>query len=143
MKWTKMIWTNLLLVAVATIAVSPSALAQLQRDSAQDNILTYHGSADRSGNFVVPGLTWQRAKSLHADEKFRARVDGNVYAQPLYWHAPGSNVGMLLVATEENNVHALDATTGNEIWTRSLGKPVTRSALRAATSIRLGSRARR
>jgi len=133
-----MIWTNLLLVAVATIAVSPSALAQLQRDSAQDSVLTYHGGADRSGNFVVSGLTWQRAKSLHADEKFRARVDGNVYAQPLYWRALGSNVGMLLVATEENNVHALDATTGNEIWTRSLGKPVTRSALRCGNINPLG-----
>jgi len=45
---------------------------------------------------------------------------------------------MLLVATEENNVHALDATSGNAIWTRSLGKPVARSALRCGNINPLG-----
>ena len=130
MKWTRMSRANLLLLfVVAMIAASPSVCAQSQQDPARDNVLTYHGNADRSGNFVVPGLTWQRARSLHADEKFHARVAGNVYAQPLYWRASGANTGVLLVATEENNVHALDATTGNEIWTRSLGPSVTRSAL--------------
>jgi hypothetical protein len=44
----------------------------------------------------------------------------------------------LQTSTEENNVHALDATTGNEIWTRSLGKPVTRSALRCGNINPLG-----
>ena len=121
---------KLLLLAVAVIAATGSLLAQSPQESAQDNVLTYHGSSDRKGNFVVPGLTWQRAKSLHVDEKFHGRVAGNVYAQPLHWRAPGSSSGRLLVATEENNVHALDATTGNAIWTRSLGKPVARSALR-------------
>src|SRR5215468_11074137 len=103
---------KLLLVAVAAIAATGSVLGQSSQDSVQDNVLTYHGRPDRKGNFIVPGLTWQRAKSLHVDEKFHARVAGNVYAQPLYWRAPGSSSGMLLVATEENTVHALDAATG-------------------------------
>jgi len=129
---------KLLVLAVAVITVGRSALAQSPRDSAQDNVLTYHGSPDRKGNFVVPGLTWQRAKSLHVDEKFHARVTGKVYAQPLHWRPTGSSSGMLLVATEDNNVHALDATTGNAIWTRSLGKPVARSALRCGNISPLG-----
>jgi hypothetical protein len=136
MKWTMM--TKLLLLVVAVIMTSRSALAQSALDSAKDSVLTFHGSADRKGNFIVPGLTWQRAKSLHMDEKFHARVAGNVYAQPLHWRAAGSSSGMLLVATEENNVHALDATTGNTIWTRSLGKPVARSALRCGNISPLG-----
>ncbi len=77
----------------------------------------------------MPGLTWERARSLHLDQTFQARIAGNVYAQPLYWHTPGSTSGRLLVATEDNNVYALDAITGTQIWTRSLGKPVPRSAL--------------
>jgi len=138
MTCTRFSRANLLLIVAVVITTSCSTWAQSQHDPAQDNVLTYHGSADRSGNFVVPGLTWQRAKSLHLDEKFHARVAGNVYAQPLYWRAPGSNAGMLFVATEENSMHALDATTGEEIWTRSLGRPVTRSALRCGNINPLG-----
>jgi hypothetical protein len=119
-----------LLIAAAAIAANSLAHAQSSQGPTQDNVLTYHGGADRSGNFSVPGLTWERARSLHVDETFHARVAGNVYAQPLYWRPPGSHSGMLLVATEENNVHALDAITGTEIWRRSLGRPVARSALR-------------
>jgi hypothetical protein len=132
MRWAKLVF------ALALITASRSVLAQSPQGSAQDHVLTYHGSPDRKGNFVVPGLTWQRAKSLHVDEKFHARVAGNVYAQPLHWREPGSSSGMLLVATEENNVHALDATTGDAIWTRSLGKPVARSALRCGNISPLG-----
>lgn len=93
------------------------------------SVLTYHNEPDRSGNFVVPSLSWQRARSLQLDQNFHAQFSGHVYAQPLYWHAPGSASGMLLVATEEDTVYALDAKTGNEIWSRSVGEPVPRSAL--------------
>ena len=37
--------------------------------------------------------------------------------------------GTLLVATEDNVVHAIDAMSGQEIWQRSFGKPVPRSSL--------------
>ena len=49
--------------------------------------------------------------------------------QPLYWRAPGSRSAILLLATEDNVVYAIDAGTGNEIWKRSLGRPVARSSL--------------
>src|SRR5215475_15275491 len=75
----------------------------------QDNsILTYHAGPSRSGNFVVPALTWERARSLHLDEHFQAQVSGHIYAQPLYWQPAGSNAGMLLIATEDAAVYALD-----------------------------------
>ena len=93
------------------------------------SVLSYHGSQDRSGNFVVPRLTWDNARSMHLDEGFRARVSGHVYAQPLFWRAPGLNSAMLLVATEDNVVFAIDAQTSREIWRRALGKPIPRSSL--------------
>jgi PQQ enzyme repeat len=89
----------------------------------------YHANPGRSGNFVVPALTFERARALHRDQEFQGRITGQVYAQPLYWRASGANSGMLLVATEENTVYALEAKTGKEIWSRSLGKPVARSSL--------------
>src|SRR5260370_12852591 len=123
MRWAKLVF------ALALITASRSVLAQSPQGSAQDQVLTHHGSPDRKGNFVVAGLTWQRAKSLYVDEKFHTRVAGNVYAQPLHWREPGSGSWMLLVATKENNVHALDPTTRDAIWSSSLGNPVAPSAL--------------
>ena len=102
----------------------------LQGAEAQQNaVLTYHGDQSRSGNFVVPGLTWGEARSAHLDQAFDARVAGHLYAQPLYWRAPGSNSAMLLVASEDDIVQAFDATTGKELWRRSLGRPVPASSL--------------
>jgi hypothetical protein len=45
---------------------------------------------------------------------------------------------MLLVATENAAVYALDAATGHEIWQRSLGQPVNRSSLRCGNINPLG-----
>jgi hypothetical protein len=95
----------------------------------QNSILTYHGDASRSGSFVMPALTWEKARSVHLDPSFDARVAGHLYAQPLYWHAPGLNTAMLLVATEDGIVQAFDATTGKELCGRSVGRPVRGSLL--------------
>jgi outer membrane protein assembly factor BamB len=88
------------------------------------SVLTYHGSQDRRGNFVVPTLAWERARSLHVDESFRGQFRGDVYAQPLYWYRSGMQSGMLLIATEDNTVYALDAKTGTTVWRKALGAPV-------------------
>ena len=100
----------------------------VERGAAQ-SVLSYHGTQDRSGNFVVPRLTWDNAQNVHLDESFRARISGHLYAQPLYWRVPGTNSAMLLVATEENVVYAIDAQSGREIWRRALGKSIPRSSL--------------
>lgn len=112
-----------LLAAALAVCWGTSALAQ------QDSVLTFHGRPDRTGNFVIPKLTWERARVLHLDEGFDARVSGHVYAQPLYWHPPGSTSGMVLVATEDNTVYALDGASGREVWKQFLGRPVSRSSL--------------
>jgi hypothetical protein len=102
------------------------------------SLLTYHGSPDRSGNFVVPALTWERARSVHLDPTFHPRISGHLYAQPLYWRPPGSASGQLLVATEDNNVYAIDAGSGRETWVRSLGRPVPLSRLECGNIDPLG-----
>jgi hypothetical protein len=94
-----------------------------------DSVLTYHAHADRSGNFIVPKLTWDRARSLRLDENFRTHVSGKIYAQPLYWRGLGTERAILLVATEDNVVYALDAMSGTEVWSRSLGTAIPLSTL--------------
>ncbi len=96
---------------------------------ADSSVLTYHGSLDRSGRYVVPGLTYERARGLHLDASFHAAYRGGVYAQPLFWERPGSGGAMLIVATDQDEVYAIDAKSGAQIWERTLGEPVPRSAL--------------
>jgi hypothetical protein len=115
--------TSALLGVALAIGIAAAALAEPQ------SILTYHGTPDRNGRFVVPALTFERARSLRLDEGFHPKLAGHVYAQPLYWQSPGSGGAMLLVATEDNMVHAIDGSSGQPIWERSVGPPVPRSAL--------------
>ncbi len=113
-------WRALALALPVAIAAVPS-LAQ--------SVPTYHGRADRAGLFIVPALTWERARSLGLDPAFQPRFSGNLYAQPLYWRPPGAAAGRLIVATESDTVAAIDAATGNTIWSRSLGHAAPLSSL--------------
>ena len=106
-----------------------AAGAGISGSAAAENVTTYHGAADRSGLYVAPALTWATAASVRLDAGFNATVDGAVYAQPLYWIPSGGAAARVIVATEQNFVYALDATTGAQIWRTSLGTPVPLSAL--------------
>jgi outer membrane protein assembly factor BamB len=79
---------------------------------------TYHRDALRTGvepNGPTPGSLRRVWES--------PGVDGAVYAEPLF---VGNQV---FVATEHNNVYALDATTGKVQWQKHLGDPVPQSQL--------------
>ena len=109
-------WIGWLSALLPALAIAGHCHAQSVRG--------YHGSPDRSGNFIVPALNWERARSLHLDLSFHPQFPGHLYAQPLYWQPPGSASGVLIVATESDDVHAIDARSGTQLWTRSLGQPV-------------------
>ena len=111
---------------IALIAVALLSAASARADP---SVLTYHGALDRAGRYVVPGLTYDRARNLYLDPSFHAAFQGKVYAQPLLWRSPKSGEGELTVVTEDNEVLALNARSGAQIWTRALGPPVPRSAL--------------
>ena len=102
--------------ALSALTICVSAHAQ--------SVLDYHGDIRRSGKFVVPQLTWERARSVHLDPAFHPRFSGHVYAQPLFWQAPEAPSGMLVVATEDDTVHAIDSQSGSQVWARTLGRPV-------------------
>ena len=57
-------------------------------------VLQYHGTADRAGSYVIPGLTPGLAQSMHLDQTFNGHVDGHVYAQPLLTPAAGPLSGI-------------------------------------------------
>ncbi len=93
-----------------------------------DNVLTYHSSSQRHGDYIAPKLTQAAAAGIHFDTGFNASFSGNVYAQPLFWHPKGGSP-MVIVATENNSVVALDAATGATLWTAQLPASVPNSDL--------------
>ena len=118
------------LVAAALAAATASHRAAAQDAAARDpSVLTYHGDTSRTGNFVVPALTADKARAVHLDATFDARVAGHLYAQPLYWRPRGSDTAMLVTASEDDVVQAFDARTGKELWRQSVGKPVAGASL--------------
>ena len=106
------------------------------RAADEKSILTYHNAPDRSGSYIVPRLTVARASGVHLDAGFQARLSGQLYAQPLYWRDQAS--GLLIAATESNQVQAVAADTGRQVWSRTLGPPVSRSDLRCGNIDPLG-----
>jgi hypothetical protein len=60
---------------------------------------------------------------------FRAQVDGQVYAAPLVVDRTASSPGVLIVATENNNVYGLNPASGRKKWEATLGTPWSASVL--------------
>jgi hypothetical protein len=58
------------------------------------------------------------------DLNFNGTIEGDVYAQPLYIEGGPDGRAKVIVATESNNVYALDAVDGTIIWWRNVGPPV-------------------
>ena len=94
-----------------------------------NDVLEYHKHASRDGVYLDPKMTKAAAASLHRDTTFSGKVDGWIYAQPLYVEEGPNGKPALYVATETNNVYALDAATGSVIWKKTFPPPSPRSAL--------------
>ena len=115
----KLLLLALMLVATPAFGATPT----------DTTVASYHGASDRAGNYIVPGLNWRSAGTVRRDQMFDGRVEGHVYAQPLYWRRPGSEHGLIIAATEGDFVYALDAATGRVVWRTAVGRPVPRVAL--------------
>lgn len=110
-------WAGLIVLPLS-LAIGGACAANAQ------TVPTYHADAARSGRYVVPQLTTSAAKNMHHLTSFSGAVSGPVYAQPLYWLPPNSSTAYVIVATETNNVYALNAETGAVHWHTSLGPSV-------------------
>src|SRR5215468_9526721 len=91
--------------------------------NAQVNVTQEHNNPSRDGVYIDAAFTPSAAANLTRDLNFNGTISGNVYAQPLYIEG-GPSGPMIIVATESNNIYALNATTGTVIWQRNVGTPV-------------------
>jgi polyvinyl alcohol dehydrogenase (cytochrome) len=108
---------RLLLPFVMVAALAVQAVLGAYASAAVPSWTTYRHDATRSGvdpdstRPVTPAQTWQTAS-----------LDGEVYAQPLVYGAS------VYVATENETVYKLDASTGAVVWARHLATPEPSSA---------------
>jgi outer membrane protein assembly factor BamB len=91
---------------------------------AQVNVTQFHNHQSRDGLYIDAAFTPSAAANLTRDLNFDGAIAGNVYAQPLYVENGPGGKAMIIVATESNNVYALDARDGTIIWQRNMGEPV-------------------
>ena len=80
---------------------------------AQTSVLTQHNDIGRTGqNINETILTTSNVNSTQFGKLFTLKVDGQVYAQPLYvpqLTINGATHNVLIVATEADSVYAFDA----------------------------------
>src|SRR5205823_6716611 len=96
---------------------------------AQVNVTQFHNHESRDGLYIDSAFTQSAAVNLTRDLNFDGAIVGNVYAQPLYIEGGPGGKAMIIVATESNNVYALDAGSGAMIWQRNVGEPVSAADL--------------
>jgi outer membrane protein assembly factor BamB len=92
-------------------------------------VLQYHKSATRDGLYVDAAFTRAAAAGLHRDTAFSATIQGPTYAQLLYLEGSAGRSDVVIAATEQNRVYALDATNGSLVWEQQLGTPASRSGI--------------
>ncbi len=114
----------LALLAVVVVAASADCGNEGGGNGPGASVLQYQANAQRNGVIVDPAITLATAPNMHVDERFVSSIDGTVHAQPLFVDGLGTGKDMVLVATDKNQVYALDATTGTPLWTNTVGTPV-------------------
>jgi hypothetical protein len=86
-----------------------------------NSVLERNHRPSRDGNYLQPTLTKAVAATMALDSDFVASFTGDTWASPLYLENGPSGKGVFFTVTNDNNVFALDETTGAKIWTSSIG----------------------
>jgi len=91
--------------------------------SSAANVLQYHRNLSRDGLYVDPAFTKAAAVRIHKDTTFNATIAGATFAQPLYFEGAAGGKNLIIVATMQNQVYALDAASGAVVWQKQAGMP--------------------
>jgi PQQ enzyme repeat len=109
---------------------SPDGGGTLPDGGAATAVTMFGVHLSRDSAYVDGAFTKARLGAIEAgggldfDSNFAPVVVGDVYASPLFLEAGLDGKDVLYVATEENNVYAIDAATGTVLWHTPLGPGV-------------------
>jgi hypothetical protein len=87
------------------------------------SVLERNGNPTRDGHFVQPSLTKANAAKMTLDAGFAPALMGNMWASPLFVENGPGGKGVFFAVTNQNNVYALDETTGAVVWMKNVGTP--------------------
>lgn len=110
--------------SLAATSLCVAVLSAVHPANAQVNVTQHHNHDSRDGHYVDSFFSQAAAVNLKRDTSFGGTISGNVYSQPLYIEGGPGGRAMVIVATESNNVYALDASNGSIIWQRNVGTPI-------------------
>jgi hypothetical protein len=113
--------------ANVTVTAGTTVTPSLTCAPSTTSVPQHHANSCRDGRFQSVGLTRAAAAGLQPDATFNAALAGQIfYAQPLYFPGGPGQKALVIVASEQNQVTALDAADGSIVWQTPLGTPVAR-----------------
>jgi hypothetical protein len=89
-----------------------------------DSVLERNHHGNRDAWYVQPTFTASGIGTMARDSSFDGTISGHVYAQVLYVDNVALGAGAtnwVIATTEDNEVDALDATTGAVVWQKTIG----------------------
>jgi hypothetical protein len=94
------------------------------------SVLLARNHPNRDGLFMNTGITKPSLATLQRDTTFAGTVSGAVFGSPLYVEIGPQGRGAFFLATESNNVYALDEATGTPLpgWPIQVGPPAIQAA---------------
>jgi hypothetical protein len=113
------------LLLAMTSLFACSSKAKTGGGDAGNSVLERNNHASRDGHFVQPTLTHAGAATMAADTGFAPSFSGSMWASPLYLENGPAGKGAFFAVTTNNDVLALDETTGATIWSKNIGTPAT------------------
>jgi hypothetical protein len=79
------------------------------------------GDAARTAHWVSAELTTANVAKMALDTDFKATFTGEMSAVPLFLASNTAGKGIFFAATTQNDVYALDETTGATLWHENIG----------------------
>src|SRR5579859_1263458 len=84
------------------------------------NVTQYHNNLSRDGLYIDAAFTKAKAAMIHKDAAFNATIMGPTFAQPLYFEGAAGGQNLVIAATLNSHVYALDAATGMVVWQKQV-----------------------
>jgi len=79
------------------------------------------GDSARTAHWVNAALTTANIAKMALDTDFKATFTGEMSAVPLFLAGTSPGTGIFFAATTQNDVYALDETTGATVWHKNIG----------------------
>lgn len=86
-----------------------------------DSVITRSNHNTRDAVYIQPGFTTSTIATMKLDTAFDGTISGDVYGQVLFYNDGPNGKPVVIAATQNDQVTALDADTGAVVWQQTFG----------------------